>query len=225
MLFGDRIMFPKNTTIGKKIPKKRFYDNIDLKPTIKKKFTNQIESLVFANKFSKATLNIPKTKDVEEVFVFDITLKDNNYLDKIEDVLSIIDKSVPYPILYQFKIGRNLVYKIAYKKRNLNDPNKSIIDVYLTRKILASNIKTFSDEFDKIFSALNMKVLYGKLIELFITKKKETVEESVEEEKNLIYTQKEIDKLQKIMIKEKQADRQYELYDKIKNLKKDINDD
>ena len=218
-------MFPKNTTIGKKIPKKRFYDNIDLKPTIKKKFTNQIESLVFANKFSKATLNIPKTKDVEEVFVFDITLKDNNYLDKIEDVLSIIDKSVPYPILYQFKIGRNLVYKIAYKKRNLNDPNKSIIDVYLTRKILASNIKTFSDEFDKIFSALNMKVLYGKLIELFITKKKETVEESVEEEKNLIYTQKEIDKLQKIMIKEKQADRQYELYDKIKNLKKDINDD
>jgi len=221
MLFGGAIMFPKTTLVGKKIPKQRFYENIELSTSVKKKFVKQIDKIVFVNKFSNDTLNIPKTDDVEEIFVFDVNLKDKKYIDKIESVLAVIDQSIPYPILYQFKFREFAVYKVAYKKRNQNDANKSVVDVYLTKKISNDEIDSFSKEFDTIFNALNMEILYENLIQLFLHEKKSSVEESVKEEKNQMYLKNEIIRLEKLMLREKQADKQYELYCKISKLSKE----
>lgn len=215
-------MFPECTIIGKKLSKKSFYENVQLSTSIKKKFVEQIDRIVFANKFSKDTLNIPKTADVEEVFVFDISLKDNAYLDKIESVLGVIDQSVPYPILYQFKLRASVVYKIAYKKRNKNDPNKSVVDVYLTKKIPVDELDSFIKELDGIFNALNMEILYENLIKLFLHEQKGSLEESVEEEKKQMYALSEIGRLEKLMIREKQPDRQYEIHNEISKLKKEL---
>lgn len=215
-------MFPESTIIGRKIPKKSFYENVQLSTSIKKKFVEQIDKIVFVNKFSKDTLNIPKTADVEEVFVFDISLKDNAYLDKIEGVLGVIDQSVPYPILYQFKLRDFVLFKIAYKKRNKNNPNKSIVDVYLSKKIPIEELVSFSKKLDGIFNALNMEVLYENLIKLFLHEQKSSLDESVEEEKNQMYLFGEISRLEKLMIREKQPDRQYKLHDEISKLKKEL---
>jgi len=220
LFLGGAIMFPKKTILGKKLPKQRFYEKIEIKPSLKKKFVDWIESITFANKFSPETLNLAKAGDVEEIFVFDIKLKEIKYLDKIEDVLSLIDKSVPYPILYQFNLGKKIVYKIAYKKRNINDINKSIIDVYLTKEI--TNLDEFSKEFNKVFNALNMKILYENIIKLFLHKEEESVEESVEKEKNYLSLKDELEKLEQMVIKEKQADRQYEIHNRIKQLKMEL---
>ena len=221
MLFGGAIMFPKTTLVGKKIPKQRFYENIELSTSVKKKFVKQIDKIVFVNKFSNDTLNIPKTDDVEEIFVFDVNLKDKKYIDKIESVLAVIDQSIPYPILYQFKFREFAVYKVAYKKRKQNDANKSVVDVYLTKKISNDEIDSFSKEFDTIFNALNMEILYENLIQLFLHEKKSSVEESVKEEKNQMYLKNEIIRLEKLMLREKQADKQYELHCKISKLSKE----
>lgn len=215
-------MFPDSTIIGRKIPKKSFYENVSLSTSIKKKFVEQIERIVFVNKFSKDTLNIPKTVDVEEVFVFDISLKDNAYIERIEGVLGVIDQSVPYPILYQFTLKDFVVYKIAYKKRNKNDPNKSVVDVYLTKKIPVGELDSFSKELDGIFNALDMNILYENLIKLFLHEQKGSLEESVEEEKNQMYVLSEIDRLEKLMIREKQADRQFEIHNIIKKLRRKL---
>lgn len=225
MFSGDKMMFPKTTIIGKKIPKQRFYDNIDLKSSVQKKFVKQVECVLFSNKFSKETLNIPKTDDVEEIFVFDIILKDKKYLEKIEDVLAVIDKSVPYPILYRFKSGASVTYKIACKKRNQNDHNKSVVDVYLTRNVPFDEQELFGKEFDKIFNALNMKILYDNILRLFLRNKTADVAESVEDEKKHLYLKNEIGRLNKLMVKEKQADKQYGLHSKIKKLKVQIEDE
>lgn len=215
-------MFPESTIIGRKIPKKSFYENVQLSTSIKKKFVEQIDKIVFANKFSKDTLNIPKTAEVEEVFVFDISLKDNAYLDKIEGVLGVIDQSVPYPILYQFKLREFVVYKIAYKKRNKNNPNKSVVDVYLSKKIPVNELDSFYNELDRIFNALDMEILYENLIKLFLHEQKGSLDESVEEEKNQMYVLSEIGRLEKLMLREKQPDRQYELHNEVNKLKKEF---
>jgi hypothetical protein len=215
-------MFPESTIIGRKIPKKSFYENVQLSTSIKKKFVEQIDRIVFANKFSKDTLNIPKTADVEEVFMFDISLKDNAYLERIEGVLGVIDQSVPYPILYQFKLRESVIYKIAYKKRNKNDPNKSVVDVYLTKKIPVDELDTFSKKLDGIFNALDMEILYENLIKLFLLEQKGSLEESIEEEKKQIYALSEIGRLEKLMIREKQPDRQYEIHKKILGMKEEL---
>lgn len=215
-------MFPKATFIGKKIPKQRFYDNVTLNASVKKKFVDQIDKIVFANKFSNDTLNIPKTHDVEEVFVFDISLKDNAYVDKIEGLLGVIDQSVPYPILYQFKLRDFVLYKIAYKKRSKNDPNKSIIDVYLTKRVSVDELDSFSKVFDGIFNALNMDILYENLIRLFLSEQRDSIELSIEVEKNNKYMTNELMRLNKLMAKEKQADRQYEIHKKILEMRNEL---
>lgn len=222
MLFGGAVMFPKATFIGKKIPKQRFYDNVTLNASVKKKFVDQIDKIVFANKFSNDTLNIPKTHDVEEVFVFDISLKDNAYVDMIEGLLGVIDQSVPYPILYQFKLRDFVLYKIAYKKRSKNDPNKSIIDVYLTKRVSVDELDSFSKVFDGIFNALNMDILYENLIRLFLSEQRDSIELSIEVEKNNKYMTNELMRLNKLMAKEKQADRQYEIHKKILEMRNEL---
>ena len=211
-------MFPKSTIINKKIPKQNFYNNIDLKTSLKKKFIDQIESVVFANKLSKETINIPKTDDVEEIFVFDIVLKDEKFIETVEDVLMIIDKSVPYPILYRFKLKKEIVFKIAYKKRNLTDENRSVVDVYLTKKIKNDELDYFEKDLDWIFHAIDLKILYDNIMKLFLHNKNW----SVEEEKMYLDTLKEIDKVNNQMIKEKQADKQYDLHAKLKRLREGI---
>ena len=215
-------MFPKTTIVGKKIPKQRFYDNADIKASVRKKFVRQVESVIFSNKFSKETLNIPKTDDVEEIFVIDIILKENKYLENVEDILSVIDRYIPYPILYRFKTGASVTYKIAYKKRNKNDPNKSVVEVYLTRKVLSDEWGLFEKELGNVFNALNMKIVYDNILRLFLRDKIASVEESVKDEKKHLYLKGEIGRLNKLMIKEKQPDKQYGLHNRIKKLKKVI---
>ena len=212
------MIFHKNTITNKKIPKKQFYDNCELKPSIKKRFVNEIESIVIVNKFNSETLNIPKTDEVEEILVFDITLKENKYIDKIDEVLMFIDKSVPYPILYQFKIGEKQIYKMAYKKRSQNNPNKSIVDVYLN----SWGDDLFLEDIDKIFNALNMKILYDNMMRLFLRENEGDIELAIEKEKKHICNMNEIGKLNKLMRKEKQADKQYKIHGEIKRLEKEI---
>ena len=223
MLFGGAVMFPESTLVGKKIPKQRFYDNVTLSASVKKKFIDQIDKIVFANKFSNDTLNIAKTDNIEEIFVFDISLKDNAYIDKIEGVLGVIDQSVPYPILYQFKLRDLFLYKIAYKKRNQNDLNKSVVDVYFTKKIHIDELDSFSKELDGIFNALDMEILYENLIKLFLHEQNGSFEESIEAEKNNIFMKNELIRLNRLIKKEKQADKQYEIHKKILEIKKELN--
>ena len=113
------ITFPKSTNIVKNIPKTSFYEKAEMTPTVRKKFVDFITSIYLVNKLSKDTINIKPTKNVEEIFIFQIKLKDIKYLNKIEDVLSVIDKSVPYPILFILIVDdQEVMYKIAYKQKN-----------------------------------------------------------------------------------------------------------
>jgi len=218
MLFGDKMIFPKSTIVDKKIPKQRFYDHADITVPLRKKFIDQIERITFSNKFSKETLNIPKTNEVEEIFVFDIILKDNKYLDKIEDVLTVIDKSVPYPILYRFEMGSAVVYKIAHKLRNKNDMNKTVVDIYFTKDNLDIPLE--------IFNSLNLKILYERILRLFLNGLNEheyiNIEKTIISYKSKESLKKELEVLEKKILKEKQADKQYELHCKIKGLKMEI---
>lgn len=209
---------PKKTFVGKKIPKQKFYNNIDLKASVKKKFIDIFESITFLNKFSSDTLGIIKSKEVEEIFIFDIKLKKDFYFDKIEPLLEIIDKSIPYPILFRFELDSRIIFKIASKRRSESNVNNSIVDFYMTKEF-----DSFEKEFSKIFNALNMKVLYENILKLFISVKvSENIEDTLEKEKRFKEINLEISKLEKLILKEKQADREYELHCKIKKLKEEL---
>jgi hypothetical protein len=218
------MIFPKSTIINKKISKKRFYENSEISSSIKKKFINYIGSVTLSNKFSKDTINISGTDEVEEIFVIQVFLKSEEYLDKIEDVLSIIDRSIPYPVLFEFQLGENhFVYKIAYKKKSKIDDNKSVVDVYFTREIIKKDLKRFEKEIKGVFNSLNLEIFYEKLIRLFIKGDKNlSIDRVVEKHKKYALILREIEILEKKVSKEKQADKQFKLFKELKEKKAEL---
>ena len=209
-------MFPKSTKLVKNIPKNTFYERADMTPSVKRKFVDYVISIYLAHKLSKDTLNIKPTKNVEEIFVFEIKLKEIKYLDKIEDILSVIDKSIPYPILFVILFDdKEVMYKIAYKQRNKVDADKSVVDVYLSLDKLELN--------KKIFNSLNLEIFYERLLRLFLEGyDKLDIAEAIYKYKNKLALTKELEMLEKKVIQEKQPDRQYQLHKQIKSIKKEL---
>lgn len=89
--------FPASTEFGKRIPKQKFYENLDVSPTLRRVFVDQIRMVYWRNKLAASTLNIAAGEAVTEIEVFEVRLNDPQ-LD--EAVLKQIDKEIPYHILF-----------------------------------------------------------------------------------------------------------------------------
>jgi hypothetical protein len=215
------MIFPESSFLNQKIPKERFYQNLEVDNKIKERFVNEIESIRLKNKFSKDTLGIKGTKNVEEVFIFSIITKDESYFDKIEDLLLLIDRAIPYPILYEFDFQDKKTYKIAYKEKSKANANESVVDVYFTREI--EDEKKFEKEIKGIFNSLNLEILYEKLIKIILQENsKKDVKELVENFKTKWLLLKEIEVLEKKVKTEKQADRQFKLLNELGEKKREL---
>ena len=89
--------FPASTEYGKRIPKQKFYENIEVKPAVRRAFSEQIKLVYWRNKLAATTLNIARGEAVTEVEVFELRLHEPR-LD--EAVLRQIDREIPYHILF-----------------------------------------------------------------------------------------------------------------------------
>ena len=85
--------FPQTTEFNKRIPKQKFYDNLDVSPTLRRVFVDQIQLIYWRNKLAESTLNISPGQAVKEIEVIEIKLTQPQ-LD--EAVLRQIDKEIPY---------------------------------------------------------------------------------------------------------------------------------
>ena len=86
---------PKTTDFNKRIPKEKFYENLNVTPAVKKCFVDQIKVIYWRNKIASSTTNLAPGTTVTEIEVFEVRLK-TNLLD--EAVLRQIDKEIPYHI-------------------------------------------------------------------------------------------------------------------------------
>ena len=50
--------FPASTEFGKRIPKQKFYENIDITPMLKRVFVEQIRLIYWRNKLAATALNL-----------------------------------------------------------------------------------------------------------------------------------------------------------------------
>ena len=82
---------PKSTEFNRRIPKQKFYENIDISPMLKRVFVDQIKIIYWRNKIAPTTVNIAPGEKVTEIEVFEIKLTDKM---QPEPVLRQIDKSI-----------------------------------------------------------------------------------------------------------------------------------
>ena len=63
------------------------------------------------------------------------------------------------------------MFKITSKRRNEVNKDKFVVDFYMSKEIKNDAYQLFEKEFEKTFSAINMKFLYNNILKLFLNNK------------------------------------------------------
>lgn len=210
--------FPASTEFNKKIPKQKFYDNLDISPVLRRVFVDQIRLVYWRNKLAASTLNIATGEAVTEIEVFEVRLNDPQ-LD--EAVLKQIDKEIPYHILFVLTCNGKAQAWIGYKEAAASGSNTFKVSRYYHTDWMPE------DELHLHIDGLNMDAVYESLVRQIAgdklqTDSSESLKESVERDEKKKQLEKRISVLENKMKKEKQLNRRMEINAELKKSKKEL---
>ena len=86
---------PASAAFERRIPKQKFYANLTVTPELRRCFTEQIESITWADKLAPQTMNLAAGQRVQEIEVFRIRLAGDTLDGKVTE---LIDKQIPYSV-------------------------------------------------------------------------------------------------------------------------------
>ena len=210
--------FPVSTEFNKRIPKQKFYDNLDVSPTLRRVFVDQIRIVYWRNKLAASTLNIAAGEVVSEVEVFEVRLNEPK-LD--EAVLKQIDKEIPYHILFILTCDGKAQAWIGYKEAAASGSNAFKVNRYYHTDWMPE------DELQLRIDGLNMDTVYESLVRQIAGDKLqaesgESLKESVERDEKKKQLEKQIATLESKMRKEKQLNRRMEMNAELKKLRVEL---
>lgn len=210
--------FPQTTDFGKKIPKQKFYENMDISPALKKAFVERVKGIYWQNKLSANTLNLAIGKNVQEIEIIKICLSSEEVP---EDILRLMDKQIPYHILFVIEYGDKCQLWIGYKEA-AEGKNAFRVDGYYHTIWLAE------EEIDLQISGLDMDGMYEGFVRQIAGErlagnvKGESLSESIERDNYKIKLQKAVKTLQQRLRKEKQLNKQMALNKELKAMKREL---
>lgn len=187
---------PKSTLVNQFIAKSKFYEKANLSSKLQNEFVNKIQKITWQYKLSEKTIGIDKTDTVEEIQIFELTLKEQIIP---KNILKVMDKAIPYQILYVFTYEDHFAYGITLKDKT-NFQNYYFSD--------------WDEEIDFDFTGINLEKVYQKLIKAFISgdvKASDDFEVIVDSDNKIKALKVEIEALNKKIKKEKQFNKKVEL--------------
>ena len=209
--------FPVSTEFNKRIPKQKFYENIEVSPAVKRIFVEQIRIIYWRNKLAAATLNLAAGDAVTEIEIFEVKLN-TPQLD--EAVLRQIDKAIPYHILFVLTYEGKAQAWIGYKEA-ASGSNAFKVNRYYHTEWMPENELCFT------ISGLNMDGVYESLVRQIAGERlqalsHESLKESVGRDEERRRLERQIAALENTMRKEKQLNRRMEINAELKRLRKDL---
>lgn len=209
--------FPKAAEFGRKIAKSKIYQHASPSTKVKNLFVQQVEKITWAYKLSSATINLPASDGVQEIQVFTISLRTG---DLSQDVLNAIDKAIPSPILFELKYRGKIRYAASYKRPSEADKAKWVISSYFQSDWIKDDTKA-----SELPVVLNMGALYQSFLSSLSPlpfRKGEKLDSLVSRVDLLRVKEREAEKLESRIKKEKQFNRRVELNRDLNILKKEI---
>lgn len=208
---------PQSTEFNKRIPKQKFYDNLSVTPAIKRIFIEQIKSIHWANKIAATTVNVAEGEAVKEIEVFIVSLTKPE-LD--EKVLHLIDKEIPYHILFLLEFNDKYQAWIGYKEKSDGNAAFKSVKYFHTDWLDKSEFELKLDGFDldSIYSGFVHKIAEYESSNQW--NESLTLEENVADIDRIQKLKKEIERLEKLARKETQPKKKFELVQQINKLKK-----
>lgn len=206
---------PKSTEFNRRIPKQKFYDNLTVTPTLKRVFIDQIKIIYWRNKIAASTVNLASGQAVTEIEVFEIQLNQPS-LD--EAVLKLIDKEIPYHILFLLTYEDKVQARIGYKEAAGSGTSAFKVNRYFHTEW------TDADKLELHLEGLNLDTAYESLIrqiagDALASPDTGSLKESVDRSAKKAELEKKIAALEARIRKEKQLNRQMEMNEMLKGLK------
>lgn len=213
------IRLPKTTEFNKKVDKQIFYKKLEVSTELKRIFIDQVKSIYWRNKIAEKTMNLQPGKDVKEIQVFEIHL---NVPTLDEKLLRQIDREIPYHILFLLEYQEKYQAWIGYKE-SIGSGNYAfkVHSYYHTPWVEAGElpIKLEGLDLDTVYENFVRQIAGDKLIKSY---SEESLKESVDKEERRKALQKKITALQSKIRKEKQLNKQMEMNNELKRLRREL---
>lgn len=210
---------PKSTEFNKRIPKQKFYKNMDIPMKIKKVFVDQVKTIYWKNKIAESTMNLAKGENVMEIEVFEVRL--NSQLQD-DSLLRQIDRQIPYHILFLLEYHNKYQAWIGYKEASVSGNAAFKVNNYyhtdwITKDNLLLEIQglDMDDAYENYVRQIAGNKLQSK-------EAGESLKISVERDEQKQILQKQIEVLKNKIRKEKQLNKQMEMNTEIKKLKRKL---
>ena len=213
------ISYPTQAAFGRVLPKNKIYEHSGANARLKNLFVKQVEQIVWQYKLAPESINLPARPGVPEIQIFSIQLKTPELHN---DVLRCIDNAVQFPILFELNFDGRIQVVAAYKSPNEADASRWVLSDYF-----ASSWLPIDSERTAMPTALDLGGLYEQLLQRLApipARPQEALAEWVARIKQAQAKQREIEKTQTKLAKEKQFNRKVEINTELRKLKAELNE-
>ena len=209
--------YPRNAAFGRVLPKSKIYEHAHPSSAIKELFVRQVEQIAWQYKLAPETVNIKGTLSVPEIQVFSIALKEG---DLKPEVLRCIDQAIPFPILFELRFDGKVKPRAAFKRPSEADVTKWVISEYFDSDWVPG--ETLRKPLPLVF---DLEVLYGHLLKPlmpFPQRPAEGLPEWVERIELVRLKQREMERCETRLWKEKQFNHKVAINAELRDLKKEL---
>ena len=194
------INLPNSCEVNKFIPKKTFYEKVNISSSAKQDFIDKLEKIYWKYKLSEDTINITKTEDVEEIEIFELVLKEKC---DVKSLIKVITKEIPYIILFIIKYNDEFQYAIRVDDNIL--------------------ITSWNEEKDFKFIGFNLKEVYNDIVRKIINDHStDNIKYVLEINKQREELEKKINTLKSKINREIQFKKKVELNHELRMLEKEL---
>ena len=209
--------YPNHAEVNRKVAKTRIFARVRPSKRLKELFTAQIEEICWKYKLSPETVNLPARDGINEIQVFDITLKTPEC---DEAVLHLIDKAIPFPLLYRLKYDDKIRCVASYKRPADTDLSKWVVEATFETEPRPANEKR-----PPLPVALDLAGLYEQIIRRHIPlppREGESLREQVARFNAVGAKEKEQRQLETQLARERQFNRKVELNGALRSLAQEL---
>lgn len=215
----DNILgYPESCVVNRVVPKTMFYRFMEVNPKMKKRFVEDVVSITWLYKLAPSNLNVTDSDDMKEIEVFVAILKEP---DCPTDLFNFIDRNMPHHIVFILQHNDHSMLLLNYKKWT----DETHTQFQITQMFASPWMPTTSLKLNIEGQSL------PRIYENFVAQvsgigehKAGRMEEIVELRQRIEKETREMGKLERKMLQERQANIQMELHAQVKAKRKELDE-
>lgn len=222
------IDYPERARVGRVVPKNRIMESDAPGRRVRDQLTTQVARITWQYKLAQETLNLKGSKAVPEIQVFRLALKPAGVSDELPvEVLKCIDRAIGFPLIFELTSSRedgaprdSVRVAATYKRPSEADATKWVIDDYFATDWLPADTRRAP-----LPVALDLLRLYEQMLRQLIAvpaKSGEPMAALVERQARISSMQREYQRLEARIQREKQFNRKVELNQQLRALKAEL---